>query len=69
MSFSWPFIRSILWKFVYVIVAAAVATLAGWLQANPEVGLWTFDSLKIAVLASVVAAVKKFVSGFFTIGG
>ena len=62
---SWPFLRSILWKAIYVVAAAAVAGLAGWLDTNPDVGLWTLDSLKIAVLASVVAALKKFAGSWF----
>ena len=60
-----PFIRSIAFKAVYVIIAAAVAALAGWTQANPDIGLWTLDSLKIAVLTAVVAAIKKFAFSFF----
>ena len=60
------FLRSIGLKAVYVIVASAVLGLAGWLDANPDVALWTMDSLKIAVVAAIVAGVKKFVTGFFT---
>jgi hypothetical protein len=37
------------------------------LGTYPEPGLWTMDSLKIAVLAAVVAAVKKFVANFFVV--
>jgi hypothetical protein len=62
------FLRSIALKFGYVIVAAAVAALAGWVDTNPEFGLWTMDSLKIAVITAVVAAAKKFITNFFTGG-
>ena len=61
------FLRSIALKFAYVIVAAALAALAGWVQATPDFGLWTMDSLKIAVLTAVVAAAKKFVTSFFVV--
>lgn len=60
------FLRSIAWKAVYVVIAAAVLALANWTTANPDIGLWTLDSLKIAVATAVVAALKKFVTGFFT---
>jgi hypothetical protein len=60
------FLRSIALKGLYVVIASAVLGLSGWLDANPNVGLWTMDSLKIAVAASIVAGVKKFVTGFFT---
>ena len=60
------FLRSIALKGLYVILASAVLGLAGWLDANPDIGLWTMDSLKIAVVAAIVAGVKKFVTGFFT---
>lgn len=59
------FWRSVGLKAVYVIVASAVAGLAGWLNTNPDLGLWTLDSLKIAVLTAVVAGLKKFVANFF----
>ena len=62
------FWRSTALKAVYVIVASAAAGLLGWLDANPDLGLWTLDSLKIALLAAVVAGLKKFVTGFFTGG-
>lgn len=65
--FDKAFIRSVLLKGVYVVIAAAAAGLLGWLDANPDIGLWTMDSLKIAVLSAVVAAGKKFVTGFFTL--
>lgn len=60
------FIRSIALKALYVVVASAAAGLLGWLQANPDIGLWTLDTLKIAVLTAVVAGLKKFVTNFFT---
>lgn len=63
--FDSKFLVSVLWKFVYVVVAAAALAIANWTQANPDIGLWTIDSLKIAVAAAVVAAVKKFITGFF----
>ena len=62
------FLRSIGLKAVYVVVAAAALALANWTTANPDIGLWTMDSLKLAVATAVVAALKKFVSNFFTGG-
>ncbi len=60
------FLRSIGLKALYVVIASAALGLTGWLNAHPDVGLWTLDSLKIAVGAAVVAGLKKFVTGFFT---
>lgn len=60
------FLKSVGLKAVYVVVAAGALALANWTTANPDIGLWTFDSLKLAVATAVVAALKKFVTGFFT---
>ena len=68
MNLSWPFVRSLLYKVAYVVAASAVLGLSGWLDANPDVALWTFDSLKIAVAAAVIAGVRKLVTSFFTVG-
>ena len=65
--FDSGFLRSVALKALYVVIAAAAMGLMGWLEANPDIGLWTMDSLKIAVGASVVAALKKFVGGFFAV--
>lgn len=63
--FDTKFFKSVGLKAVYVLVASAVLGLTGWLDANPDVALWTIDSLKIAVAASVVAGLKKFVTNIF----
>lgn len=63
--FDKAFLRSIALKAVYVIAASAVLGLTGWLDANPDVALWTLDSLKIAVATAVVAGVKKFATNLF----
>lgn len=63
--FDKAFLRSTALKFVYVVVASAALGLTGWLDANPDAGLWTFDALKIAVATAVVAGVKKFAASFF----
>lgn len=60
------FLRSVLLKAVYVIVAAGALGLANWTTANPDIGLWTLDSLKIALATAVVAALKKYATSFFT---
>lgn len=63
--FDKAFLRSVALKGVYVIVASAVLGLSGWLDANPNAGLWTFDSLKIALATAVVAGIKKFAGNMF----
>ena len=63
--FDKAFLRSVALKAVYVVVASAVLGLTGWLDANPDVALWTLDSLKIAVATAVVAGVKKFAGNIF----
>jgi hypothetical protein len=63
--FDKAFLRSILLKAAYVVAASAVLGLSGFLDSNPDVALWSFDTLKIAVATSVVAGLKKFVTSFF----
>ena len=59
------FLRSVLLKAVYVVVASGALALANWTTAHPDIGLWTLDSLKIALATAVVAGLKKAVTGFF----
>jgi hypothetical protein len=63
--FDLKFLKAVALKAVYVVIAAAAMALMGWLDAHPDIGLWTFDSLKIAVGAAVVAALKRFVGNWF----
>jgi hypothetical protein len=63
--FDKAFLRSVALKAVYVVVASAVLGLTGWLDANPDVALWSLDSLKIALATAVVAGVKKFAGNIF----
>ena len=63
--FDVKFLRSVAYKALYVVVAAGAMGAVGWLDANPDVGLWTLDSFKLAIGAAVVAALKKFVGNFF----
>ena len=63
--FDKAFLRSIALKGVYVVVASAILGLSGWLDANPDVALWSFDTLKVAVATAVVAGVKKFAQNLF----
>ena len=46
--FDAKFLRSIALKGLYVVVAAAVFGLSGWLDANPDVGLWTMERRNFA---------------------
>lgn len=62
------FFRSVGLKALYVVIASAALALANWTTANPDIGLWTLDSLKIAVATAVVAGLKKYVTNFFTGG-
>ena len=63
--FDKAFLRSIALKGVYVVVASAILGLSGWLDANPDVALWSFDTLKVAVATAVVAGIKKFATNLF----
>jgi hypothetical protein len=61
------FLRSIALKFAYVVIAAAATAVTAYVTGNPEMSLWSIAALKLAVITAVVAAVKKFVTNFFTV--
>ena len=63
--FNFAFFKSMVLKFSYVMVAAALGGAMGWVDNNHDVLLWSFGSLKLAVITSLVAAAKKFVGNLF----
>lgn len=62
------FLRSVALKGLYVVIAAAATAIAAYVTSTPEMSLWTMDTLKLAVITAVVAAVKKWVANMFVIG-